>query len=225
MIPVIYARVSTRDQTNDTQIDICKKWLDYNNSIPTEIYQDIISGAKSTRPALDKMMIDLRHGKFDTVLVTKLDRMGRSTIHMIQLLEEMKARNIRFIAVTQGLDTSTSTGTLLYTILSSIAQFERELIQERTRERMDRLKAQGKKLGRKSKTDPNTQQGKANRTRIANLLRENPDLSLRNLATQTGLGKTTISRIVKEIIKNEEENKFDKWLEEVKEGENGINNH
>lgn len=195
MRAVIYARVSTKDQTNETQIEKCKNYLEMNNTKPIEIYQDTISGMKSTRPDLDRMMQHMREGYFDTIIVYKVDRMGRSLEHLIHILEELKNRHVRLISITQGIDTETTTGKLFYGIVSAFSEFERELISERTQERINRLKAEGKKLGRKPKIDPNTQIGKANITRVNNLLNENPGISIRKISQITGLSRTTVHRI------------------------------
>jgi len=147
MKTAIYVRVSTHDQTVEQQelpcIDYCKR-----NSWEYEVFRDVISGAKDTRPNLDLMLQKIREGNFNIVLVWKLDRLGRSTLHLIQLIEEFKNKNVQFIALTQNIDTTTPQGKFFFTILSAFAELERELIKERTKVRIDRLKSQGKHLGR-----------------------------------------------------------------------------
>jgi DNA invertase Pin-like site-specific DNA recombinase len=109
-----------------------------------------ISGAKASRPALDKLMAAAARREFDTILVYKLDRFGRSVLHLSQQLAALERYGVRFMAVTQGIDTDASNpaSKLLTTILSGVAEFERELIRERTASGLRRAKANGKVLGR-----------------------------------------------------------------------------
>lgn len=145
----LYARVSTQDQNLDQQtapcIENCKR-----NGWSYEVFQEKISGAKDTRPQLDVMLQRVRAGEFGAVMVWKLDRLGRSTIHLIQLVEEFRNRGVQFIALTQGIDTSSAQGKFFLTVLAAFAELERELIKERTKARIERLKKEGKKLGRPS---------------------------------------------------------------------------
>ena len=145
----IYCRVSTQDQCLEQQKEACSSYCN-NQGWEYEVFEEKISGAKSSRPLLDVMMQRVRTGEFGAVVVWKLDRLGRSLLHLVQLVEEFKNKNVRFISVTQGVDTDSPTGKLMYSILSSIAEFERELIKERTKARVSKLKAQGKHLGRPS---------------------------------------------------------------------------
>ena len=113
------------------------------------IFQEFASGAKESRPELDKMMQRIRTGEFNAIMVWKLDRLGRSLQHLLQLIEEFKNRKISFISLTEGFDTSTSQGKLFMQLLGSFAEFERNLIQERINAGLDRAKLEGKILGRK----------------------------------------------------------------------------
>jgi DNA invertase Pin-like site-specific DNA recombinase len=133
----IYCRVSTIDkgQTLEQQeqplIEYCKKenW-DY------EVFKDFTSGSKESRPELDKMMQRIRNGEFDTLLVFRLDRLGRSLKHLLQLVEEFKNRKIRVIFHTQNIDTETPQGMFFLQILGSTAEFERQLIRERIKDKL-----------------------------------------------------------------------------------------
>lgn len=113
------------------------------------IFQEFASGAKQSRPELDKMMQRIRNKEFDAVMVWKLDRLGRSLQHLLQLIEEFKNKNIPFISLTEGFDTSTSQGKLFMQLLGAFAEFERNLIQERINAGLARAKSEGKTLGRK----------------------------------------------------------------------------
>jgi DNA invertase Pin-like site-specific DNA recombinase len=145
----LYLRVSTADQTTLNQELELKKYCELNQIEVYHIYKDEgISGSKTSRPQLDLMLQDMREQKFDIVLVWKFDRLGRSTSHLLQVLEEMKNKEIRLIATSQQIDTSTPQGKLFFTILSGFAEMEREMIRERIKLGLARRKAEGKPLGR-----------------------------------------------------------------------------
>ncbi|AUV44022.1 recombinase family protein [Citrobacter freundii] len=141
-----YVRVSTNDQNLELQLDALNR-LDCD-----QIFEDKISGAKSKRPGLDKMMKKLRPG--DTVVVWKLDRLGRSLIHLVDLLRYFRENNIEFISVTEGIRISTSIGRFAYTMLSAAAEMERENIIERTRAGLAVARAKGRIGGRRPKLTP-----------------------------------------------------------------------
>ncbi len=149
MKAAIYTRVSTIDkgQTLEQQenplIQYCNKegW-DY------EVFKDYASGSKESRPELDKMLQRLRQREFDVVIIYRLDRLGRSLKHLLQLVEEFKNLKIRFICHTQNIDTSTAQGMFFLQILGAAAEFERQLIRERIKDKLKHLKSQGKRLGR-----------------------------------------------------------------------------
>lgn len=111
-------------------------------------YSDKISGAKESRPAFDVLMQDARQKYFDIVVIWKLDRLGRSLQHLIQIIGEWKNKGIGFVCTTQNIDTTTPSGTLIFHIFGAIAEFERQLITERIRLGLARARKEGKKLGR-----------------------------------------------------------------------------
>jgi len=137
----IYARVSTEDQHADKQVDICKEECKRKNLEVYKVYQDVISGTTSSRPQFNKLLEDMRARKFGTIMVTKLDRMGRSLKHLLTLFDEFQAKGIDFIAVTQNINTSTATGRLQMQIMGAFAEFERNIISERTKEGLKKKKA------------------------------------------------------------------------------------
>lgn len=143
----IYVRVSTQQQTLEQQVDILKDYCIRENFEVYKIYEDKISGSKSSRPGLDLMLQDMRQKKFKVVIVWKYDRLGRSTIHLLQVLEEMKSKGIRLIATSQNIDTSTPMGKWFMTNLISLAEMERELIRERTQSKLNHIKKQIAKHG------------------------------------------------------------------------------
>ena len=126
--------MSTDDQDLSHQINLCKKYCDINSHDIINVYTDVCSGKNISRPQFDIMMRDLRQYKFNTIMVTKLDRIGRSLAHLLSLFEEFKRKGVQFIAVTQNIDTTTASGVLMLQILGSFAEFERNLISERTKE-------------------------------------------------------------------------------------------
>jgi DNA invertase Pin-like site-specific DNA recombinase len=135
-----YARVSTADQHLRMQEDALK------SAGCEEIYTDVISGVKSQRQGLDQAMGYLREG--DTLVVWKLDRLGRSIQHLIQTITTLMDKKIGFKSLQENIDTSTSGGKLIFHIFSALAEFERDLIQERTQAGLKAARARGKMGGR-----------------------------------------------------------------------------
>lgn len=145
----LYLRVSTADQTTLNQELELKKYCKNNNIDIFKIYKDEgVSGSKTTRPQLDSMLQDMRQGLFDCVICWKFDRLGRSTSHLLQVLEEMKNKGVSLIATSQNIDTSSPMGKFFFTILSGFAEMEREMIVERIKLGLARRKKQGKPVGR-----------------------------------------------------------------------------
>lgn len=145
----IYVRNSTNEerQNPQTQINPLREYCERMN-YDYEIFQEFASGAKESRPELDRMMKEIRKGNFDGVMVWKLDRLGRSLKHLLQLIEEFRNKKLAFISLTEGFDTSTSQGQLLLSLLGAFAEFERNLIQERIKAGLERRKSEGKTMGR-----------------------------------------------------------------------------
>ena len=130
----IYARVSTIEQHPEKQVDELVEYATQRKMEVYDIYKDTITGiSTSTRPALNYLLSDARHNKFDTVLVWKLDRVGRSLKHLLQVVEEWDNLGINFICMTQNIDTTTSSGKLIFHVLGAVAEFEHNLISERTK--------------------------------------------------------------------------------------------
>lgn len=140
-----YARVSTNDQTTDLQRDALEK------AGCDRILTDVASGTKTRRPELNHMLDLLREG--DTVVVWKLDRLGRSVRNLVDLMTTFDEKGVQFRSLTESIDTSTPGGTLVFNIFGSLAQFERDLIRERTRAGLEAARARGRKGGRPAKLD------------------------------------------------------------------------
>jgi Enterobacteriaceae phage serine recombinase len=132
---VFYARVSTRDQKPDSQIAAARR-LGVKDA---NIFVEKASGARHDRPVLDKALAALEKG--DTLACFKLDRLGRSLAHLVSMIEDLDARGVHFMTAEDGLSTKGSTGKLVLNILGSIAQFERNLMLERTRAGLAKQKA------------------------------------------------------------------------------------
>lgn len=139
-----YARVSTQEQDLNLQLDALEK----AGCAKDKIFIDKISGAKAERPGLEKCLDEIQPG--DTLLVWRLDRLGRSMPHLVSLIENLRTKKIGFKSICDGaIDTTTASGELIFNIFSSLAQFERRLIQERTKAGLDAARARGRQGGRK----------------------------------------------------------------------------
>ena len=137
-----YARVSTLDQNLDLQMAALQR------AQCDHIYTDHgISGAQESRPGLNKLLKKLQSG--DTLIVWRLDRLGRSLQYLISLVEKLKKRDIHFVSLTESIDTSTSGGKLLFHLMAALAEFERTLISERTRAGIAAARANGKHVGKR----------------------------------------------------------------------------
>lgn len=152
-----YARVSTNGQELQLQLDALLK----AGCAKKDIFTDKASGAKSARPGLEQCLQQLRPG--DTLLVWRLDRLGRSMRHLVNLVEELRQRGVGFKSICDGaIDTTTASGELIFHIFSSLAQFERRLIQERTKAGLTAARARGRLGGRRPMAvdDPRVQTAK-----------------------------------------------------------------
>ena len=135
-----YARVSTEQQNLDRQIDMLQKYgVDF-------IYNEKMTGTKRNRPELEKLLERLTEG--DTVVVESLSRLGRSTKDLIWLMETFNAKSVNLVSLKESIDTTTSTGKLLFTLMSALAQFERDVLADRTKEGLAAARARGRKGGR-----------------------------------------------------------------------------
>lgn len=176
-----YARVSTTEQNADLQIDALRK------AGCERIYTDHASGAKEHRPQLDRMIESLREG--DTVVVWKLDRLGRSLQHLVAMMDRFGAAGIGFRSLTENIDATTSGGKLVYNIFAAMAQFERDLIRERTNAGLKAARARGRKGGRRPKLTS------AQKARVRELY-DSGAVTVNEIASQYNVGRTTIYRAI-----------------------------
>lgn len=144
----LYVRVSTADQNPDTQLLVLRRYCEARGWQIVKEYVDQASGAVAERPQLENLMRDAGEHKFEALLVWKFDRLFRSVAHMLDSLEQFRYRSVEFVSITECVDTSTPMGRMVYTFLAAIAEFERDLIRERTRAGMARARAEGKSIGR-----------------------------------------------------------------------------
>ena len=149
MRAAIYARVSTKEQDVTLQLQDLRAYTQRRGWTIAEEYIDIgESGAKSSRPALDRLMADARARRIDGVLVWRFDRFARSTHHLLLALEEFRQLGVEFVSYQEQVDTGSPLGQAMFTIIGALAQFERSLLIERVRAGIRKARADGKRLGR-----------------------------------------------------------------------------
>ena len=141
----IYCRVSTQDQNIKNQVETLKTFANIQKLKIQKVYIDKISGIKDSRPALNQMMFDMRKGLFNCVVIYKLDRLGRSIKHLLTIVEEFHNKDIDLIVSSMNIDTKTPSGKLLFVILGGVAEFERDLISQRTKLGLKNAKNVGKR--------------------------------------------------------------------------------
>lgn len=152
----LYCRVSTGNQSTglEAQVRALRDYCARNSITDFVIYQDENqSGIKQSRPALDRMMADVRDGFIGTVIVYSFSRYARSVTHLLRALEEFRKMNVSFISTTENIDTSTPLGSAIFAILGAVAQLERDLIAERGRNGLANAKAKGIHIGRVKERD------------------------------------------------------------------------
>ena len=180
----IYTRVSTSDQNPQLQKDELLAYCEFRKWVVTEIYSDTISGAKDKRPALDRLMADAKRGKFDVLAVWRFDRFARSTRFLLEALETFNGLGIDFASLQESVDTSTSTGKAIFTILGAVAELERSTIRERVLAGQKAAKRRGVKFGRPT-VDVDTAKVRQLRQR---------GMSWREMAAEMGIPKDTLRR-------------------------------
>lgn len=143
-----YLRVSTKDQKVDIQLDSIKKYCEFKGWINPVLFIDHAeSGKKESRPQFDMMMERVRLKEFDILLCWKFDRIGRSTIHLMTIMGELKELSVSFVSIMENVDTTTAIGKLFFSFLASMAEFERDTIRTRTMAGVKSAKQKGVKFG------------------------------------------------------------------------------
>jgi DNA invertase Pin-like site-specific DNA recombinase len=154
MKAAIYARVSTTNHGQDVSMQTreLREYCERRGFEIADEYTDIgVSGAKGSRPELNRLLADAKQRRFDAVCVWKLDRFGRSLRHLVNALADLESLGVSFISIKDNLDLSTPSGRLMFQIIGAMAEFERSLIQERVRAGLRNARAKGKTLGRPRK--------------------------------------------------------------------------
>ena len=180
----LYARVSTSDQDCGLQLDELRRYARGRFDEVFEFVDIGVSGTERRRPQLDALMWDARKRRFDAVVVWKFDRFGRSLKHVLDSLEEFHSLGIDFISLTEGIDTTTPTGKLVFGIMGAVAQFERDLIVERVRAGIAHARRLGKRIGR-----PRVQVDAEPIIRL-----RNEGMSLRQIARKLGIPVSRVRR-------------------------------
>jgi DNA invertase Pin-like site-specific DNA recombinase len=175
-----YARVSTKDQSLDLQVDALKK------AGCEQVFREVASGARTARPVLDDVLSRLREG--DVLVIWKLDRLGRSLQHLVALASELMERKVGLISLNDPVDTTSAQGRLIFNIFASLSEFERELIRERTQAGLAAARARGRKGGRPAGL---SKQAKAKAMAAETLYREGA-LSVQEICDQLGISKPTL---------------------------------
>src|ERR687895_1872257 len=177
-----YARVSTQDQTLALQQDALQK------AGCKKIFTDTASGAKAERKGLDEALDYVREG--DTLVVWRLDRLGRSLKHLIETITELNNRKIGFKSIQESIDTTTSGGKLVFHIFGALAEFERDIIKERTNAGLLAARARGRKGGRPKALTPK-------KVQMLHYLYRNKENSIDEICKTLNISRTTLYRYIK----------------------------
>src|SRR6266516_4286577 len=180
-----YARVSTQEQTLDLQKDALEKIG------CIKIFSDVVSGAKAERTGLHEALEYVREG--DTLVVWRLDRLGRSLKHLIETITKLNNRKIGFKSITENIDTTTSGGKLIFHIFGALAEFERDIIQERTNAGLTAARARGRLGGRPKAQTLNTPKKIA----LAQSLYDNKTNTIEEICKTLHISRATLYRYIK----------------------------
>lgn len=176
-----YARVSTQDQNLDMQLDVLKQYG------CERIFQEKMTGSKKDRPQLEELLKILRTG--DKVVIYKLDRISRSTKHLIELSEHFESAGVQFVSLQDSIDTSTPMGRFFFRVMASIAELERDIISERTKAGLESARARGRNGGR-----PPVQNKKME---LALKMYNSKDYSISEIVKATGISQASLYRYLK----------------------------
>ena len=185
-----YARVSTQDQKLELQLDDLKS---YGCEM---IFKEKMSGKSKDRPQLVKMVDQLRKG--DLVVVWKLDRLGRSLKDLIELVSSFREKEVQFVSLKDGIDTGTATGRFTFNIFASLAEFEREIIRERTTSGLEAARARGRKGGRPKGLSKEAMA----KAKSAKILYESGEKTVPEIAASLGISRATCYRYLNTVPEN-----------------------
>ncbi|MBM4765454.1 recombinase family protein [Bacillus sp. B15-48] len=177
-----YARVSTQEQNLQMQLDALQEFGCF------EIFEEKITSSKKNRPALDEMLKMVREG--DRVVVYKLDRISRSTKHLIELSELFEEKGVEFVSIKDNIDTSNPMGKFFFRMMASLAELERDIIRERTRSGLESARKRGRKGGRPRKSEKQIE--------TALKMYESKDYSISEIVNATKVSQATLYRRINE---------------------------
>ncbi len=187
----IYARVSLTQQDVSRQLYELRQLAKFNGWNVVEEYVDEgFSRITTSRPALDKLVLDCVKRKFDTVITLELSRLGTNLKHLVETVDFFKKHSVNLFVKNQAIDTSSITGYMFFSILVSIQNYERELLSERIKSKLQMLKSQGVKLGRKSNLTDEV------KSKVIEL--SNKGISPTKIARQFKIGVSTCYKVIKE---------------------------
>lgn len=175
-----YARVSTRDQSLQLQVDALKA------AGCEKIYQEVASGAKTARMVLDELMNNIRTG--DTMVIWKLDRLGRNLVHLLQTIDELDKKGVGVISLNDPIDTTTAHGRLILSVFATIAEYERAMTIERINAGLKAARARGKLGGRRKGISTDAQQ----KAQIAESLYNSGEITVKMIAKQLKIAPKTV---------------------------------
>ncbi len=190
---VLYYRVSKDEQNCENQKADLYRYCEFRHWKVTGEYQDdAISGLKKSRPGLDAMMEKIRRGHYDILLVWSYDRLARNVSHLIMTLDELKSLEVDFASYKQQLDTTSPMGHMMFTVFAGFAQLERDMISERTKASLSRLKARGVRLGRPVEGDEQT-------IGMVKLMRKAKS-SIREIAARVNMSPAWVHKVLKVAV-------------------------
>lgn len=185
-----YIRVSTDKQTGEMQLNDIQNYCKFKGYVNVAFFTDIgESGSKTSRPQLDLMLSRVRSKEFDAVLCWKFDRIGRSTVHLISIMQELKTLKVDFISIKENIDTTSSMGKMIFGIFAVLAEFERDTIRQRTIAGQATAKAKGVKFGSPGTISPNIKE--------AIITHYNNGISPDKIVKLTKVSRATVYRIIK----------------------------
>lgn len=205
-----YARVSTEDQSLNLQADAMKKY----GIEPENIYREKISGTKMNRPELIACLRSLRQG--DVLVVWRLDRLARSLSDLIKITQDLDARKVDLVSLTEQIDTANAGGRLIFHVFGAVAQFERDLVSERTKAGLAAARARGKRGGRPAKLKPKD-------IRIILQIMKDKTITATDIAKRFGVSRATIQRGLRTYRETEEAKELDKLIKARKRAEKAGN--
>jgi DNA invertase Pin-like site-specific DNA recombinase len=192
-----YGRVSTLDQNLDAQKDALLR------AGATKIFVEKITGTKASRPELDLMRQMLRQG--DTVLITRIDRLGRSAKDLLNIVSDFESRGVNLKVIEQNIDTSSNEGKLFFTMVAAFAEFEHSMMVSRTKDGLAAARARGRVGGRKAKLTA------AQIGRLMELY-DRKEISIQDLANMYGISRPTVYRLIKSAVEQNDLNQKRKQI-------------